>query len=164
MPYAVTVDHPGGTSRFDVTHDALVMVATLGGHLHAYLGGEGCRAQSLAFTTREPRRTLEGRVDVPEAVDEVDWEGTEWTEERLAALAERISLGECRITVAHDLAPLVDGGELDFGEHLQMERFVWSRLAGDAGRDGRRCTCLRSIGTPRGKRAACLDDARQGLT
>ena len=72
MPYAVTVDHPGGTSRFDVTHDALVMVATLGGHLHAYLGGEGCRAQSLAFTTREPRRTLEGRVDVPEAVDEVD--------------------------------------------------------------------------------------------
>lgn len=93
MPYAATVDHPGGTARFDVTRDALEMVASLGGHLHAYVGGEGCRAQSLAFTTREPRRALECRVDVPEAADDVDWEGTDWTEERLAALAERIPCG-----------------------------------------------------------------------
>ena len=76
---------------------------------------------------------------MPEAVDEVDWEGTEWTEERLAALAERIPLGECRITVAHDLAPLVDGGELDFGPivaglfgravtHSEAEALILSRL------------------------------------
>ncbi|MTB72689.1 peptidase [Arsenicicoccus sp. MKL-02] len=164
MPYAATVDHPGGTARFDVTRDALEMVASLGGHLHAYVGGEGCRAQSLAFTTREPRRALECRVDVPETADDVDWEGTDWTEERLAALAERIPLRDCRITVSAELAPLVDGGELDFGDYLRMERFVWARLAGEATREGRRCTCLRSVGVPRGKRATCLDDARQGLT
>ncbi|AKT52183.1 hypothetical protein [Arsenicicoccus sp. oral taxon 190] len=164
MPYAATVDHPGGTAQFAVTHDALAMVAALGGHLHAFVGGEGCRAQSLAFSTSEPARALECRIDVPETANDVDWEGTDWTEERLAALAERIPLRDCRITVSAELAPLVDGGELDFGDYLQMERFVWSRLAGEATRAGRRCTCLRSFGVPRGKQATCLDDARQGLS
>lgn len=163
MTFDAWVGPPEGAARFVVTRDALEMIASLGGHLHAFLGPEGCRARSLCFTTGEPARALPCTVEVPPEVDEVDWEGTEWTAERLAALVERIPLADCRITVSHELAPLIDGAELDFGEYLRMERFVWSRLVSQDTKEGRRCTCLRSLGTPRGKRATCLDDARQGL-
>lgn len=154
------VDHATGTARLHVTDDAWSMVGILGGRLHAYLSGPGCRATSLAFTTDEPRRCLDVHVPLT-AADDIDWEGIEWTPAALAALAERPDPATYRITVSHDLAPLLDSAVLDFGEHLGMERFVWARLADDA---PRRCTCLRSIGTPLGRRGSCLDDARQGLT
>lgn len=163
MPSQATVDRPGRPVRFTITDDALTMVSTLGGHLHAALGGEGCRAISFTFSTSEPRKALTCTLDVPAELDEIDWESTEWTEERLAALAERVPLADCRLTVAHDLVPWLDGAVLDFGDYLRMERFVWSSLAGDDDRETRRCTCLRTMGAPRGKRATCLDDARQGL-
>lgn len=148
------------TASFEVTVDAWAMIAGLGGHLHATLGGEGCRARSLVFSLDEPRRAVDCVVELPDDIDEIDWEDGEWTEQRLAALAERIPPSTCRLTLSRELLPLVDGGLLDFGEYLGMQRFVWARLA--TGTE-RRCTCLRTLGEPRGKRATCLDDARQGL-
>lgn len=163
--YPARAESGGTTVRFVVSADALAMVSALGGHLHATVGGEGCRARSLVFSTDEPRERarVECTIDVPPEADEIDWDDGEWTEQRLAALAERIPLADCRLTVGHELFALLDGAELDFGEHLGMQRFVWARLAGDVERAGRRCTCLRTLGEPRGKRATCLDDAGQGL-
>ncbi|WP_409485389.1 peptidase [Arsenicicoccus dermatophilus] len=161
MTRPARVPLPAGEVAFEITDAAWEMIAVLGGHLHAYVGGEGCRARSLAFTTDEPRGAVECELPQESVWDTVDWEDREWTEEALAALAARPE--STRVTVSAELAPLLAGAVLDFGDYLAMERFVWSRLP-SAVKDDRRCTCLRSFGAPRGRRATCLDDARQGLT
>jgi hypothetical protein len=121
------------------------MIAVFGGMLHCYIGAGGCRKQGLYFSRTLPRKPL--RCELQAA-----------TEHHSLPTAEVLEL---TVSLSHDLAPKVDGAVLDFGPYNKMQRFVWTSLPATK---GPQCTCLRSTGTPAGKRSPCLDDAGTGLT
>ena len=125
-----------GHGRFFLTGAAAEMIGVFGGTLHCYQGSGGCRKQGLYFSRTLPRKPL--RCELPP----IEGEGLD-------------------ISVSHDLAPKLDGAVLDFGLYNKMQRFVWASLPAVK---GPQCTCLRSTGTPAGKRSPCLDDAGTGLT
>lgn len=64
------------------------------------------------------------------------------------------------VSVGQDLAPKLAGAVLDLGLYNKMQRFAWTSLPAVK---GPQCTCLRSTGTPAGKRSPCLDDEGVGL-
>lgn len=131
---AVTIP---GHGRFTVTAEALRMIGALGGSLHCYQGAGGCRLQGLHFSRTRPKKFLTGIL------------------ESIAETTPTVT-----ITISHDLADRLDGALLDFGNYNRMQRFVWRVIPAVK---GPRCSCLRSMGKPAGKRSPCLDDARVGL-
>ena len=121
-----------GHGRFTVTAEALRMIDALGGSLHCYQGAGGCRVQGLHFSRTRPKKFLAGVVEP--------------TADPTPAVT---------ITISYDLADRIEGAVLDFGNYHRVQRFVWTTMPAVK---GPRCTCLRSMGKPAGKRSPCLDD------
>lgn len=136
-----------GHGHFFLTVTAVEMVAVFGGTLHCYQGDGGCRKQGLYFSRTPPRKPLWCALSpAPTSSPGNDSRGAE------TGLA---------VSVSHDLAPKLDRAVLDFGTYNKMQRFVWLSLPAVKGPP---CSCLRSTGTPAGKRSPCLDDEGVGLT
>ncbi|KRE82139.1 peptidase [Arthrobacter sp. Soil763] len=131
-----------GHGRFFLTDAALEMVGVFGGTLHCYLGPGGCRKQGLYFSRTLPRKPLRCEL-VQRSTGDAD------------------PASELQLSVSHELAPLLDGAILDFGQYNKMQRFVWASLPAVK---GPQCMCFRAAGAPAGKRSPCLDDAGTGLT
>jgi hypothetical protein len=134
-----------GHGRFFITDPALEMIEVFGRTLHCYVGAGGCRKQGLYFSRTLPRKPLRCELRRGTANHGV----------------ARVDALDLELSVSHDLAPKLDGAVLDFGLYNKMQRFVWASLPAVK---GPQCTCLRSTGTPAGKRSPCLDDAGTGLT
>jgi len=126
-----------GRGRFQISGEALRMVGIFGGSLRCYQGAGGCRTQGLYFSRTRPKKSITCLFESP------------------AEGQKNLS-----ITVSHELAAKLDGAVLDFGDYNKMQRFVWSVLPAVK---CPRCTCLRSMGKPAGKRSPCLDDKGSGL-
>jgi hypothetical protein len=130
---------PGG-GHFLLTADAVEMISAFGGTLHCYDGPGGCRRRGLLFSRTRPGKALRCHVVAG------DGSGPELTDPDGQPLS---------VSVAAALADVVDGATLDFGSYTGRQRFAWTRLPALRTPP---CTCLRSIGTPAGKRAPCLDE------
>lgn len=139
-----------GYGSFSMTGDAVDMIKVFGGLLHCYQGNGGCRKQGLYFSRTEPKKTILCMLHLPQSPGSKS--PIEWN------LASHEGIA---ISVSHELAPKLDGAVLDFGTYNKMQRFVWLSMPAVK---GPACTCLRSIGPAAGKRSACLDDQRIGLS
>lgn len=144
-----------GHGSFTVSADAVAMIKVFGGRLHCYQGSGGCRKQGLYFSRTEPKKPIHCSIEQPDP----DETGSPTAANRVGP--DRAGKKEISISVTHELAPKLDGAVLDFGNHGKMQRFVWLAIPAVK---GPACTCLRSIGTPAGKRSPCLDDRGLGLT
>ncbi len=118
-----------------------------GGTLHCYQGDGGCRKQGLYFSRTPPRKPL--------------WCELSHRSTKPSGNDSRGAGTSLAISVSHDLAPKLDRAVLHFGTYSKMQRFVWLSLPVAK---GPQCSCLRSTGTPAGKRSPCLDDEGVGLT
>lgn len=139
-----------GSGSFTVTWEALTMIVAFGGLLHCYQGAGGCRGQGLYFSRTEPKKPLRCLLSDPGRPGNDSLDG--WMQ---------TGGEETVLSVSRDLAPKLDGAVLDFGSYNKMQRFVWRSMPAVK---GPACTCLRSVGTPAGKRSPCLDDQGLGLT
>ncbi len=138
-----------GHGSFIVTREALTMITVFGGRLHCYQADGGCRKQGLYFSRTVPKKALQCVVIGPQP-DMASYDGPTGQENE-----------EVMISVSRELAPKLDGAVLDFGSYNKMQRFLW--LAVPVVK-GPACTCRRSIGSPAGKNAPCLDDQGIGLS
>lgn len=136
-----------GHGHFFLTAPAVEMVAVFGGTLHCYQGDGGCRKQGLYFSRTPPRKPLGCELRLAPA--------------KFPGNDGRGAGRSLAVSVSHDLAPKLDRAVLDFGTYNKMQRFIWLSLPAVK---GPQCSCLRSTGTPAGKRAPCLDDEGLGLT
>lgn len=151
---ALLIKIPGHGS-FTVTADAAAMIDVFGGLLHCYQGNGGCRRQGLYFSRTEPKKPLRCLA----VIQEPDAAGPRGPE--TLGVPDRPGETEIIISVSHALAPKLDGAVLDFGNYNKIQRFVWLSMPAVK---GTACTCLRSIGSPAGKRSPCLDDRGLGLS
>jgi hypothetical protein len=142
-----------GHGSFAVTRNAAAMIEVFGGVLHCYQGNGGCRKQGLYFSRTEPKKPLHCLLGTP------GQDGSN-PERKRRGQSDPSSEDGIILSISHDLAPKLDGAILDFGSYNKMERFVWMTMPAVK---GPACTCLRSIGTPAGKRSPCLDDQGIGL-
>ncbi|MDQ0754512.1 peptidase [Arthrobacter sp. B3I4] len=158
-PAVDTVSAPGlladipGHGSFTVTAEAAAMIGVFGGALHCYQGPGGCRRQGLYFSRTEPKKylgcSLTAETSTPDGSSRA---GEEVCREDRSGIT---------VSVSHELAGKLDGAVLDFGLYNKMRRFVWLTLPAIKTPS---CTCLRSVGTPAGKRSPCLDDRGVGLS
>lgn len=143
-----------GHGSFTVTADAAVTIDVFGGLLHCYQGDGGCRKQGLYISRTEPKKPLRCRVEPPDT--------REIGSRRADNRGGRGRLGETEfISVSHELARKLGGAVLDLGKYNKVQRFVW--LSMPAVKEPA-CTCLRSMGSPAGRRPPCLDDRGLGLS
>jgi hypothetical protein len=130
---------PGG-GHFLLTADAVEMISAFGGTLHCYDGPGGCRKRGLLFSRTRPGKALRCRVVAGDGSEPHPTGPDGWP---------------ISISVSAALVDVVDGATLDFGSCTGRQRFAWTRLPALRTPS---CTCRRSIGTPAGKRAPCLDE------